>query len=71
MFQHKIEITVNAISEKEATETGEAIKVIASAISARDIIWVAVKIKEDPSVIRKVIEVANNPFVQKLFTRKK
>ena len=71
MFQHRIEITVNAISEKEANESAEAIKVIASAISAKDIIWVAEKIQEDPSVIRKVIDIANNPFVQRLFTKKK
>jgi len=71
MFQHKIEITVNAISEQEAKQVSEALKVIATSISGKDIIWVSGKIKEDPSVIRKVIDIANNPFVQRMFTKKK
>lgn len=67
MFQHRIELTINAISDDQAKKVKEALSVIVGSISATDIIWVGDKIKEDPNVIKKVIKISNNKFVKNLF----
>jgi len=67
MFQHRIELTINAISDDQAKKVKEALSVIVASISATDIIWVGDKIKEDPNVIKKVIKISNNKFVKNLF----
>jgi len=61
------DIKIDAPTEQSANETAEALFTIYQKIDKQHLVWVANKIKEDPNVIKKVIGIANNPLVQKMF----
>mgnify|MGYP001339396905 CR=1 FL=1 len=61
---------IEAENEKQTDEIANALNVIYQKIENKDLIWVAAKIQEDPKVINKVINIANNPIVKNLFLKK-
>ena len=58
---------IEADTEQEADTIAKALNTIYQKIENKDLIWVAGHIEKDPKVINKVINIANNPIVKKLF----
>ncbi len=54
-------------TKEEADQIAKALNVVYTSIKNEDLIMVAEKIKEDPLVISKVVKIANNPLVKRLW----
>ncbi|MCB0397953.1 MAG: hypothetical protein KDC05_06285 [Bacteroidales bacterium] len=58
---------ISGKTKEEADQLAKALHVIYTSIKNEDLIWVSEKIKEDPKVINKVVKIANNPLVKRLW----
>ncbi|HPE55606.1 MAG TPA: hypothetical protein P5514_12400 [Bacteroidales bacterium] len=58
---------ISGESKEQADQTAKALHVLYTSVNDSDLQWVAEKIKEDPRVISKVIKIANNPLVKKMW----
>jgi hypothetical protein len=64
-FTYTFKISGN--TKEEADQLAKAHHVVYTSIKNEDLIWVSEKIKEDPKVINKVVKIANNPLVKRLW----
>ena len=58
---------VEANSKEEADKIATAMNTLYKHINNDDLVWVSAKIREDPKVISKVVKLANNPMVKRLW----
>jgi len=58
---------ISGESKENADQIAKALHVVYTNIKNEDLIWVSEKIKEDPKVINKVVKIANNPLVKRLW----
>jgi len=58
---------INGKTKEEADLLAKALHVVYTHVKNEDLILVAEKIKEDPNVIKKVVKIANNPLVKRLW----
>jgi len=59
-------LTIKSGSKEQADKIAKALNIIYQKIGDEHLVWVADKISEDPTVIQKVIRIANNPLVKNL-----
>lgn len=62
-----LNITIHADNQKEVNEIGKALTTIYKHVSTEDLKVIADWIEKDPTVIMKVKNLANKPFIKKLF----
>jgi hypothetical protein len=58
---------ISGKTKEEADQIAKALHVVYTHVKNEDLIMVAEKIKEDPNVIKKVVKIANNPLVKRLW----
>jgi len=58
---------ISGETKEQADQIARALHVVYTHVKNEDLILVAEKIKEDPNVIKKVIKIANNPLVKRLW----
>ena len=58
---------IDAPSKPEADRIALAMDTLYRTVNNDDLVWVAEKIKEDPGVIKKVMKLASNPMVKRLW----
>lgn len=66
-MEYNYNFKISGQTKQEADRIARALNVVYTNIKNEDLIMVAEKIKEDPMVIKKVIKIANNPLVKRLW----
>jgi len=66
-MEYSYNFKISGETKEEADQIAKALNVVYTNIKNEDLILVAEKIKEDPMVINKVIKIANNPLVKRLW----
>lgn len=58
---------IEASSQEEANNIAKALSTIYTKVPNAHLLTIAVEIEKDPKVIGKVLKIANNPLVKKLW----
>jgi hypothetical protein len=66
-MEYSYNFKIGGQTKEEADQIAKALNVLYTNINNEDLLMVAEKIKEDPQVIRKVVKIANNPLVKRLW----
>ena len=66
-MEYTYNFKISGNTKNEAHKIARALHVVYTNIKNEDLVMVADKIKEDPNVIKKVVKIANNPLVKKLW----
>lgn len=69
-MEYTIKITIQAASSNEANEITKSLLTIYKHLSTEDLKIISGHIEKDPAVVQKVRNIADNPFVRKLFGKK-
>lgn len=71
MMSKKYTFEITAESPDRTDQVANALSTIYRKVPMDDIIWVAKEIKKDPTVITRVVKVANNKVVKGIFNKMK
>lgn len=66
-MEYSYNFKISGNTKEEADQLAKALHVVYTSIKNEDLIWVSEKIKEDPKLINKVVKIANNPLVKRLW----
>ncbi len=66
-MEYSYNFKISGETKADADKIAKALHVVYINIKNEDLLMVAEKIKEDPMVINKVVKIANNPLVKRLW----
>lgn len=68
-MEYILKLKIQAKDDSEKKAIGNALLTVYKHLNTDDLVHIASEIQKDPSVIRKVRKIANNPLVKKLYKK--